>query len=206
MFRRAARSRRHSVAGLIVLTAASACGGSRPAAPVTPASAGGTTSASGAIELPANEAFNRAVSRGTRTTTGAPGPKYWQQWTDYRLEAELNPISKRLTGQGSLTYHNRSPNPLSEVYVQLLHNLFAPGRASQHRRALVCRRDRAQPGCSAGPGVEAERERRCGLPRGRNHHAHTLAAPDPVRWLRGVRVYLAASSSAGWRAARWPGR
>ena len=127
MFRRAARSRRHSLAGLIVLTAASACGGSPPAAPVTPASAGGTTAASGSIGLPANEAFNRAVSRGTRTTTGAPGPRYWQQWTDYRIEAELNPISKRLTGRGSLTYHNRSPDALSEVYVQLLHNLFAPG-------------------------------------------------------------------------------
>ena len=127
MFRRAARSHRHSFAGLIVLTAASACGGSPPAAPVTPASARGTTAASGSIELPANEAFNRAVSRGTRTTTGAPGPRYWQQWTDYRIEAELNPISKRLTGRGSLTYHNRSPDALSEVYVQLLHNLFAPG-------------------------------------------------------------------------------
>ena len=67
------------------------------------------------------------MSRGTRTKSGAPGPKYWQQWTDYRLQAELNPISKRLTGQGSLTYHNRSPDTLEEVYVQLLHNLFAPG-------------------------------------------------------------------------------
>ena len=127
MFRRAARSHRHSLAGLIVLTAALACGGSRAAVPVTPASAGGTTSASGAIGLPANEGFNRAVSRSTRTATGTPGPRYWQQWTDYRLEAELNPISKRLTGRGSLTYHNRSPDALSEVYVQLLHNLFAPG-------------------------------------------------------------------------------
>ncbi|HEY9014850.1 MAG TPA: hypothetical protein VIM84_07295, partial [Gemmatimonadales bacterium] len=53
-------------------------------------------------------------------------PKYWQQWADYRLEAELNPVSKRLTGKGSITYYNRSPNPLQEVYVQLLHNIFAP--------------------------------------------------------------------------------
>src|SRR3712207_2640152 len=124
MFRRAVRSRRRSLAGLIVLIGTSACGGSLASTPVTPASAGGASSAAGTIELPANEAFDRAVSRGTRTTTGAPGPKYWQQWTDYRLEAELNPISKRLTGRGSLAYHNRSPGPLSEVYVHLLHNLF----------------------------------------------------------------------------------
>ena len=79
------------------------------------------------MELPVSEAFDRAVARGTRTRTGAPGPRYWQQWTDYHLEAELNPISKRLTGQGTVTYYNRSPDTLQEVYVQLLHNIFAPG-------------------------------------------------------------------------------
>jgi hypothetical protein len=73
-----------------------------------------------------SESFERAVTRGTRTRTGGPGPRYWQQWTDYSLQAELNPISKRLTGQGTLTYHNRSPNTLNELYVHLLHNLFAP--------------------------------------------------------------------------------
>ncbi len=122
-----APSRRSSVAGLLFLTIAAACSGSREAPPVTPASPGTAASAAGAVEIPANEAFSRAVSRGTRTTTGSPGAKYWQQWTDYRLEAELNPISKRLTGKGSLTYHNRSPDALTDVYVHLLHNLFAPG-------------------------------------------------------------------------------
>ncbi len=106
--------------------AAVGCGGGRTPAPVTAGGPRGTPTAS-AIELPADVAFERAVSRGTRTMRGAPGPKYWQQWTDYQLQAELNPISKRLTGQGSLTYHNRSPDALEEVYVQLLHNLFAPG-------------------------------------------------------------------------------
>ena len=79
------------------------------------------------LELPVSEAFERAVAQGTRTRTGAPGPHYWQQWAEYKLEAELNPISKRLTGQGTVTYYNRSPDALKEVYVQLLHNIFAPG-------------------------------------------------------------------------------
>ncbi|HEX2249283.1 MAG TPA: M1 family metallopeptidase [Gemmatimonadales bacterium] len=78
------------------------------------------------MELPVSEAHERAVAAGTRTHTGAPGPRYWQQWSDYRLEAELNPVSKRLTGKGSVTYHNRSPDTLREVYVHLLHNIFAP--------------------------------------------------------------------------------
>ncbi len=113
-------------AGFILLLAALGCGGGRRAAPVTNATPGAAATAS-AIDLPADAAFERAVSRGTRTMRGEPGPKYWQQWTDYQLQAELNPISKRLTGQGTLTYHNRSPDALAEVYVHLLHNLFAPG-------------------------------------------------------------------------------
>ena len=118
--------RRSFLAGLLTITV-SACGGGRTAPPVTPARPGTTATAGGGLELPANESFDRAVTRGTRTVSGAPGPRYWQQWTDYKLEAELNPISKRLAAKGTLTYHNRSPDTLPEVYVHLLHNLFAPG-------------------------------------------------------------------------------
>ena len=113
-------------AGLLITTV-SACGGGRSAPPVTAATPGTTSSAVRGMAIPVSPALERAVAQGTRTRTGAPGPRYWQQWTDYRLEAELNPISKRLTGQGTITYHNRSPDTLNEVYVQLLHNLFAPG-------------------------------------------------------------------------------
>jgi hypothetical protein len=115
------------LAGIFLVTAISACGRGRTAPPVTSAAPGTTASAVRGLQLPASEAFDRAVARGTRTRTGAPGPRYWQQWTDYQLQAELNPISKRLTGRGTLTYHNRSPDTLQDVYVQLLHNIFAPG-------------------------------------------------------------------------------
>ncbi|HJR15765.1 MAG TPA: M1 family metallopeptidase [Gemmatimonadales bacterium] len=113
--------------GLLLIAATSACGGGTSAPPVTTASPATAGSTAGTIEIPASEAFERAITQGTRARNGAPGPRYWQQWTDYRLEAELNPISKRLTGRGTLTYHNRSPDTLNEVYVHLLHNIFAPG-------------------------------------------------------------------------------
>jgi hypothetical protein len=122
-------SPRRSVAGLILLSVLSACGSGR-SSPGTPAPASrpaGTAAASRALTVPRLEAFDLAVSRGTRTATGRPGPKYWQQWSEYKLEAELNPVSKRLTGKGSIAYHNRSPDTLRTVYVQLLQNIFAPG-------------------------------------------------------------------------------
>ena len=124
---RRASNTRSSLAGLLIVAAVSACGGGRTPPTVTGASPRTAGSASHSVTIPVSEAFDRAVAQGTRTRTGAPGPRYWQQWTDYRMSAELNPISKRLTGQGTLTYHNRSPDTLQEVYVQLLHNLFAPG-------------------------------------------------------------------------------
>ena len=79
------------------------------------------------MAVPVLEGFEQAVLEGTRTSTGAPGPRYWQQWSEYKLEAELNPVSKRLTGHGTINYYNRSPDTLASVYVQLLHNIFAPG-------------------------------------------------------------------------------
>ena len=79
-----------------------------------------------AFALPAWAPFDSAVVRGTRTRTGEPGPAYWQQRTTYRLEAELNQVSKRLNGRGTITYHNNSPDTLPTIYIQAYGNLFAP--------------------------------------------------------------------------------
>ena len=122
---RTAPGRRSRFAGLVLLAVLSACSSGR-SAPVASPTPGAEGTRNRNLEVPALESFERAVTNGTRTRTGTPGPRYWQQWTDYRLEAELNPVSKRLTGKGSMTYYNRSPDALKEVYVQLLHNIFAP--------------------------------------------------------------------------------
>jgi Peptidase family M1 domain len=124
---RLAPTHRSTLTALVLAVLVFGCSGGR-SAPVTAAPpASGTLASRSSLTVPALESFERAVSKGTRSRNGAPGPRYWQQWADYRLEAELNPISKRLTGKGSITYYNRSPDQLNEVYVQLLHNIFAPG-------------------------------------------------------------------------------
>jgi hypothetical protein len=127
---RTTRPRPTPLSALLLALTLAGCAGSRsgPAATTTVAPA---TRSSGArthvMPYPVLESFDRAIAQGTRTRTGAPGPRHWQQWADYRLEAELNPVSKRLTGHGTITYYNRSPDTLQIVYVQLLHNIFAPG-------------------------------------------------------------------------------
>ena len=59
---------------------------SRPAPTADP-----TGTATGARPIPGpvyeSPGFSRAVKRGTRTRTGAPGPKYWVQHPRYQIEA-----------------------------------------------------------------------------------------------------------------------
>ncbi len=71
--------------------------------------------------------FLRAVSAGTRTDSGVPGPFYWQQHADYRLRARLSPGQKRLTGQAEITYYNNSPDALDTLYLHLSQNVHAEG-------------------------------------------------------------------------------
>src|SRR6478752_8896892 len=116
---------------VLLLAVVSACSGGRStttAAPA-PATARPTTAAPAgrAMTFPTLEGYELAVNHGTRTRTGQPGPHYWQQWADYTLQAELNPVSKRMTGKGTIKYFNRSPDTLRVVYVQLLQNIYAPG-------------------------------------------------------------------------------
>ena len=125
---------RTAFAGFLSLALLSACSGGRPpsVAPAPAASSSGSSIGSSsaiahAMTVPALAGYESALARGTRAPNGAPGPRYWQQWADYKLEAELNPVSKRMTGTGTITYYNRSPDTLHIVYIQLLHNIFAPG-------------------------------------------------------------------------------
>jgi hypothetical protein len=67
------------------------------------------------------------VERGTRTESGDPGPSYWQQWTDYRLNARLIPDEGRVEGSAHIAYSNRSPDVLPFVALHLFQNLHADG-------------------------------------------------------------------------------
>ena len=63
------------------------------------------------------------AANGMRTGTGAPGPDYWQQQVDYRMEARVDTAGPLLTGSGTITYHNRSPETLAYLWLKLDANL-----------------------------------------------------------------------------------
>ena len=60
-----------------------------------------------------------------RSASGAPGPKYWQQRADYKIQVELDDAKQRLVGSETITYFNHSPDPLNYLWLQLDQNVFA---------------------------------------------------------------------------------
>ena len=60
-----------------------------------------------------------------RTGSGAPGPAYYQQQADYKMDIEIDDEKARLTGYETITYTNNSPDPLTYLWVQLDQNMRA---------------------------------------------------------------------------------
>jgi len=61
-----------------------------------------------------------------RTASGAPGPAYYQQQADYKMNIVLDDKNQKLFGEETITYHNNSPDVLSYLWVQLDQNMRAP--------------------------------------------------------------------------------
>jgi hypothetical protein len=81
------------------------------------------TSAFRQVPLPAPNEY--------RSAGGAPGHAYWQNRTDYAIEAVLDTAKNEVRGTGRLTYQNNSPDPLRFLWLQLDQNIFAPGSINQ---------------------------------------------------------------------------
>ena len=58
-----------------------------------------------------------------RTASGAPGPAYYQQQADYKINIELDDLNKKIYGDEIVTYTNNSPDQLDYLWVQLDQNI-----------------------------------------------------------------------------------
>jgi len=64
-----------------------------------------------------------AYDKGTRSFDGKPGPNYWQNSSDYNINAEFDPAKKLLTGIERIVYHNNSQDTLDRIVIRLYQNL-----------------------------------------------------------------------------------
>ncbi|AMA48354.1 MULTISPECIES: M1 family metallopeptidase [Flavobacterium] len=79
-----------------------------------------------------------------RTASGAPGPEYYQQRADYKMDIELDDKKARLYGTETITYTNNAKESLDYLWLQLDQNLFA-----KTSKAPLVRNEKLDPAISA---------------------------------------------------------
>ena len=69
--------------------------------------------------------FNMQPGNDYRTGSGAPGPRYWQNRADYKINVSLDDVQNTVTGEVEITYKNNSPESLNYLWLQLDQNAFS---------------------------------------------------------------------------------
>lgn len=82
------------------------------------------------IELPIEDTYTHAIEKGSRTISGKPGPKYFQNRSDYQIEANLDPATRTLSGTVNITYQNNSPDELDQIVIRLYQDMYKKGFTS----------------------------------------------------------------------------
>lgn len=71
--------------------------------------------------------FRAALENGTRSPDGRPGPNYWQVYSEYDIDARLDPLTGLLSGSETIRFHNRSPLSVPVLQLFLHQNLHKEG-------------------------------------------------------------------------------
>ena len=62
-----------------------------------------------------------------RSASGQPGPKYWQNRADYKINCTLDTAAHKVSGEVEISYTNNSPDNLKFLWLQLDQNIYKPG-------------------------------------------------------------------------------
>src|SRR6218665_723666 len=77
--------------------------------------------------LPAPVEIQATYTKGTRSETGRPGSKYWQNTADYNLDIHFDPATRLLSGAVDIVYYNNSPDTLKQIWLKLYPNVYKKG-------------------------------------------------------------------------------
>jgi hypothetical protein len=80
-------------------------------------------------DLPMTDMIRRAFAAGTRDSSGRPGPRYWQLWTDYTIGARLDPATGVVTGHERVVVQNPGDSAMRVIVLRLDQNIFTPTAA-----------------------------------------------------------------------------
>ena len=68
-----------------------------------------------------------AFQNGTRSNDGKPGPNYWQNHADYKIDVELLIDKSMLSATETVIYHNNSPDTLNKLVLRLYPDIYKKG-------------------------------------------------------------------------------
>lgn len=74
------------------------------------------------LEVPRN--IQEAYQKGTRSESGRPGERYWQNQEDYDIRVNFDPATRKLSGTVAIDFTNCSPDTLYKVWFKLYPNLY----------------------------------------------------------------------------------
>jgi hypothetical protein len=74
--------------------------------------------------------FYPAYGDEVRAANGTPGPAYWQNRADYKIDVSLDDTAQSISGNVLITYTNKSPQSLPFVWLQLDQNIYGPDSRS----------------------------------------------------------------------------
>ncbi len=85
-----------------------------------------------------------------RNAAGAPGPAYWQQQANYKIDVVLDEGERRISAESTIDYINNSPDPLNYIWVALDQNRFKDGSLARESSTA------AAAGSSRGDGASKQ--------------------------------------------------
>lgn len=74
------------------------------------------------LYMPLN--IRRAYEKQTRSHDGQPGPRYWQNRAEYRINAAVDLPAREVSGRAEIKYFNQSPDTLRMIRLKLAHDLY----------------------------------------------------------------------------------
>lgn len=72
-----------------------------------------------------------------RSASGKPGPLYWQNRADYKIQVSLDTTQKTVSGSVAITYKNNSPDVLKFLWLQLDQNIYREDSRAQATTLLT---------------------------------------------------------------------
>ncbi len=77
------------------------------------------------LHIPLN--IQKTYQKQLRLPNGKPGPNYWQNRSDYRIQVEFDPYQSSIAGAEQIKYTNNSPDTLRSLVFRLYPDIFRKG-------------------------------------------------------------------------------